>query len=101
MRHRGHLNLGRLLLAGALVAVLGWGAGSAKAIACDTSWTGSTDSDWFNAGNWTSNVPGSGTDACIPDGSFTVVIDGATEASASAAAANTLLVGAGDVLKIK
>lgn len=33
-----------------------------------TTWTGGVDSDWFNAGNWSSGLPVSGNDAIIPNG---------------------------------
>ncbi len=47
----------------------------------DTAWTGQTDSDWFEAGNWTGGVPGSGDlvhiDTDIPNP--TEIEDGETE----------------------
>lgn len=67
-------------------------------------WTGGGgDNSWFTAGNWSGGVPTSSTDACIPDGSGNVVIEGLTENApgTSAAAANTLQVGSADLLEIE
>ncbi|RMG81599.1 MAG: HYR domain-containing protein, partial [Bacteroidetes bacterium] len=38
-----------------------------------TTWNGSIDSDWFNAGNWSSGVPAAGNDAIIPMGFITEI----------------------------
>ncbi len=84
---------------GAFVAAMALSAGPASA-SCDM-WNGSVNTDWFNSSNWSGGVPASGTDACIPPSSGTVLIDGLTEASSSAAAANTVTVGAGDTLELE
>lgn len=85
---------------GTFVAAMALSAGPASA-SCGTTWNGSVNTDWFNSGNWSAGVPTSGTDACIPASSGTVLIDGLTEASSSAAAANTVTVGAGDILELE
>ena len=36
-----------------------------------TTWSGATDNNWFNAGNWNKGVPNESTDATIPQGSPT------------------------------
>ena len=92
-----------LLIAGVLAGLV-LAPGSAHAAACSDMWTGGGgDNSWFTAGNWSGGVPTSSTDACIPDGSGNVVIEGLTEnvPGTSAAAANTLKVGSGDLLEIE
>lgn len=47
------------------------GGGWAAAIICldppaTTSWTGNTNSDWFNSGNWSNGIPGPVTEVTIP-----------------------------------
>jgi Bacterial Ig-like domain (group 3) len=87
---------------GVFVAALAFGAGPATAGACNDNWTGNVNNDWFNTGNWSTNaVPTNSTLACIPNGSFTVVINGQTEASTSAASASFLMIGTGDTLQIQ
>jgi hypothetical protein len=80
--------------------VLFWGAGVARAGGCTDNWNGTVNNDWFNSGNWSTGVPTNTDDACIPNGSFTVVINGQTEASTSAAVARSLAVGTGDTLEL-
>lgn len=99
-RHRPRVHLG----IGCIVVLLALAMGPAmsRAAGCGDNWTGKGDgASWFDASNWDNGVPQSTTDACIPAGSSTVVILGAAEVPpTSAAAANTLTVGAGDTLTI-
>ena len=101
----GQLNSRRKLLSAAVLALLVGlvvGAEPAWAGGCTDNWTGTQDTNWFNPGNWsTMLVPTNTTDACIPDGSFSVVINGKTEATTSAAAARSLRVGVGDTLELQ
>ncbi|MFL5822682.1 MAG: Ig-like domain repeat protein [Solirubrobacteraceae bacterium] len=76
----GQRRRGLIVLAGVVLTVLGlvaFGPGRARAAACDTSWTGLGGNDsWYTAGNWSSGVPSSSTNACITlAGTYTVVIN--------------------------
>ncbi len=39
----------------------------------ETVWTGNSNTDWFNSGNWTNGVPDADTDVIVPEGSFFLV----------------------------
>ncbi|TXI01681.1 MAG: autotransporter domain-containing protein [Rhizobium sp.] len=62
---------------------------SAVAVAASLSWTGGTDGDWTNAGNWSS--------ASVPTSASSVVVDGGTFSpqifAGNSASANDLTVG--------
>ncbi|MBN1339626.1 MAG: choice-of-anchor I family protein [Bacteroidales bacterium] len=50
-----------------------------------TNWTGTVDSDWFNAGNWTNGVPDATKEAIIPDvakATFPVILSANAETDA-------------------
>ncbi|MFL5822681.1 MAG: Ig-like domain repeat protein [Solirubrobacteraceae bacterium] len=75
-----------VLLAAAVLAVLvlfAAFAGSARAVACDTNWTGADNNDWSGAGNWDNGVPDSLKDACIDSPAAPVQIQGITANAAS------------------
>src|SRR5438128_2382059 len=51
------------------------GGVSGQSITCDTSWiVGNGSGDWTNAADWSSGVPDSTKNACLPAGSYTVSI---------------------------
>jgi hypothetical protein len=69
----------RSALAGVVgaLAFLAFGAGSANAATCDTSWKLPNSGAWSDAANWTAGVPTSADDACITlPGAYTVDITG-------------------------
>jgi len=55
----------------------------------DTNWTGATNSDWFDSGNWSSGVPSFGDDAFINNGTP----NPSPTISAADAATNTTSIG--------
>src|SRR5258706_626258 len=74
----------RLLIAGLLLVPL--------VAEAQTSWKGTTSTDWNNAVNWTAGVPTSSSDAIIGDANFT----GANQPSLTASSScRSLTIGAG------
>ena len=65
----------------------------ASAVTCDTTWNSST-ANWGTAGDWSNGVPTSGSNACLPAGSYTVSTDGNVGTVAS------LTIGSGATLAI-
>jgi hypothetical protein len=50
-----------------------------SAVVCDTSWTAGSG-DWANSANWSSGVPDSTKNACLPAGAYTVTARASTAA---------------------
>src|SRR5690349_18774992 len=73
-RGRGRMGVGAAILALLVMVVLD--AGSARAAACDTSWNGSVNNDWFTDGNWDHGVPDEFENACITNPASAVEISG-------------------------
>jgi hypothetical protein len=78
----------------ALVAAFAFHQTAFAAATCTDNWSG-VNGDWSNAANWSSGVPTSSTNACLPAGSYTVTIAG------EPAVTGTLSIGAGVNLSLQ
>src|SRR5438105_12037814 len=86
--------IGLLVAAVAVPALAGVQYGGRSTPSCTDTWMGG-NGDWTNAAHWSNGVPGPGTDACLPAGSYVVTIIGESVQT------GTLTVGAGVTLSLQ